>query len=40
MSEYKMSPKYILLTAPTLKNSRSTHVNSMNARSFDMDYKN
>lgn len=39
MSEYKMAPKYILLTAPTLKQSRSTHINSMNAKSFEVDYK-
>jgi len=40
MCEYKMAPKYILLTAPTLKQSRSTHINSMNTKSFEADYKN
>lgn len=36
MSESKMKPKYILLTSPTLKFSRSTHSNSFNAKSFEM----
>lgn len=35
-SEKRFKPKYILLSAPTLKYSRSTHEQTFNAKSFEM----
>ncbi len=36
MSQNRVTPKYILLSKPSLKYSRSTHEHSFNARSFDI----
>ncbi len=36
MSQARLKPKYLLLSMPTLKCSRSTHEHSLNVKSFEI----